>query len=185
LVDEIETRHRTSARRTNPHTARLRPEHVTTTATRLPTNVLALAGSAVLAVALAACSAEPSHTGASETTPMSSFVMSSATSSSAAAPDTVISISLLAFMPPSISVKAGSTVTWRNDEPITHTVTSGTFTGVERTTGLRSGQSPDGLFNARLEGTGDTFSYTFTTPGTYPYYCDIHFGMNATVIVTP
>jgi plastocyanin len=83
-----------------------------------------------------------------------------------------------------VSVKAGSTVTWRNDEPITHTVTSGTFTGVDATTGLRSGQRPDGLFNARLEGQGDTFRYTFATPGTYRYYCDIHYGMNATVVVT-
>jgi plastocyanin len=107
------------------------------------------------------------------------------TTASETARDTEISISLLAFMPASITVKAGSTVTWRNDEPITHTVTSGAYRGVDATTGLRSGQRPDGLFDTRLEGQGDTFSYTFTTPGTYSYYCDIHYGMNATVIVTP
>lgn len=100
-------------------------------------------------------------------------------------PATEISISSLAFMSPMIRVKAGSSVTWQNDEPITHTVTSGTFTGVDTITGLRSGQMPDGLFSARLEGQGDSFTYTFAKPGTYSYYCDIHYGMNATVVVTP
>jgi len=98
---------------------------------------------------------------------------------------TQVSISSLMFMPSSVRIKAGSSVTWRNDEPITHTVTSGSFTGVDATTGLRSGQRPDGLFNARLEGEGDSFTYTFTEPGTYSYYCDIHYGMNANVVVTP
>lgn len=98
---------------------------------------------------------------------------------------TEVGLSSLAFMPPTITVKAGSSVTWRSDEPITHTVTSGAYTGVDATTGLRSGQRPDGIFNARLEGQGDTFTFTFTKPGTYSYYCDIHYGMNGSVVVTP
>ena len=117
--------------------------------------------------------------------PMTTPMTTPTTSSSVTAQVIEVSISSLAFMPPSISVKAGSKVTWRNDEPITHTVTSGAYTGVDTTTGLRSGQRPDGLFNARLEGQGDTFTYTYTEPGTYSYYCDIHYGMNATVVVTP
>ena len=95
-----------------------------------------------------------------------------------------VALKSLMFMPAVLHVKAGTTVTWRNDEPITHTVTSGRVTGVDKMTGLRSAQHPDGRFNATLKASGDTFSYTFKTPGSYPYYCDIHFGMNAEVVVT-
>jgi plastocyanin len=95
----------------------------------------------------------------------------------------VIDLSSLMFHPTTITVKVGDTITWRNDEAITHTVTSGRFVGVDKTTGLRSSQEPDGTFNAKLAGKGRTFSFTFTRPGTYTYYCDIHQGMNATVKV--
>jgi plastocyanin len=95
----------------------------------------------------------------------------------------VINLSSLMFNPPTTTVKVGTTVTWRNDEPITHTVTSGRFQGVDKTTGLRSSQDPDGRFSARLAGKGKTFSFTFTKPGNYTYYCDIHQGMNATITV--
>jgi len=39
------------------------------------------------------------------------------------------------------------------------------------------------VFNAKLAGKGKTFNFTFTEPGTYTYYCDIHQGMNATITV--
>ena len=54
---------------------------------------------------------------------------------------------------------------------------------VNKTTGLRSSQDPDGTFEATLPGKGKTFSFTFTKPGSYTYYCDIHQGMNATIVV--
>jgi plastocyanin len=95
----------------------------------------------------------------------------------------VINLSSLMFDPSTTTVKVGTTVTWRNDEPITHTVTSGSFGGVDRSTGLRSSQEPDGTFNAKLPGKGKTFSFTFTKPGNYTYYCDVHQGMNATITV--
>jgi plastocyanin len=95
----------------------------------------------------------------------------------------VINLSSLMFDPASTTVPVGTTVTWRNDEPITHTITSGRFIGVDQTTGLRSSQDPDGTFEATLPGKGETFSFAFTKPGTYTYYCDIHQGMNATITV--
>jgi plastocyanin len=95
----------------------------------------------------------------------------------------VVTLRSLMFMPDPLKITVGQTVTWRNDEPITHTVTSGRVTGVDPKTGLRSGQRPDGLFNARLPTKGSTFSFTFTKAGTYSYYCDIHQGMNASVVV--
>jgi plastocyanin len=95
-----------------------------------------------------------------------------------------VALKLLAFAPKDLTVASGTTVTWRNDEAIGHTVTSGAVTGVDATTGLRSGQTPDGLFDKPLAAKGDTFSHTFDQPGTYSYYCAIHLGMNARVVVT-
>jgi plastocyanin len=107
-----------------------------------------------------------------------------APSSAASAPaGPVINLSSLMFNPSTTTVPVGTTITWRNDEPITHTVTSGRYEGVDKTTGLRSSQDPDGTFEAKLEGKGKTFSFTFTEPGSYTYYCDIHQGMNATIVV--
>jgi plastocyanin len=104
---------------------------------------------------------------------------------SSAAEGTTVSLKSLQFSPATLTVKAGTKVTWKNDEPITHTVTSGSVTGVDPSTGLRSGQTPDGMFDGKLSSKGSTFSYTFTKAGTYSYYCSIHDGMNAKVVVTP
>jgi plastocyanin len=96
-----------------------------------------------------------------------------------------VRVKLLAFAPSPLRIKAGTTVTWTDDEPVTHTVTSGTVTGVDATTGLRAGQQPDGRFDGRLDGTGRTFSYRFAEAGEFSYFCSIHHGMNAAVVVTP
>lgn len=125
----------------------------------------------ISAGALAGCSAQAES---SATAPI-------ATTSAPAGP--VINLSSLMFNPSTTTVPVGTTITWRNDEPITHTVTSGRYEGVDKTTGLRSEQYPDGTFNAELGGKGKTFSFTFTKPGSYTYYCDIHQGMNATIVV--
>ena len=125
---------------------------------------------AALTLSLAACSSSPGA--------------DSGRASAAGSNATVISLKSLMFMPEKLTVQRGTKVTWRNDEPITHTVTSGAVTGLDKGSGLRTGQKPDGRFNRTLKGKGDTFSYTFTKPGTYPYYCDIHFGMNAEIVVT-
>jgi plastocyanin len=129
------------------------------------------AASVITAAAFAGCSANAE----------SSMTPPTGTRSAPAGP--VINLSSLMFNPSTTTVKVGTTVTWRNDEPITHTVTSGRFQGVDKNTGLRSSQNPDGTFSAKLPGKGKTFSFTFTQPGTYTYYCDIHQGMNATITV--
>jgi plastocyanin len=131
-----------------------------------------LIGSAFLiaAASVAGCSAEAA-------------LPPSAPTSASVPAGPVIKLSSLMFNPSTTTVQQGTTVTWRNDEPITHTVTSGRYDGVDKTTGLRSEQYPDGTFNAKVEGKGKTFSFTFTKPGSYTYYCDIHQGMNATIVV--
>jgi plastocyanin len=72
----------------------------------------------------------------------------------------------MAFSPSSITVSAGTTVTWTNKDAIAHTVTSLT-----------------NLFNSGNLNSGGTFSYTFATAGSYSYYCSIHPTMTATVTV--
>lgn len=82
---------------------------------------------------------------------------------------TRVNIQSFAFQPQTIQVARGTTVTWTNQDGAPHTVTfrSGGMTGSDA---LQRGQS---------------FSYTFTTAGTYAYYCGAHPYMTGTVIVTP
>ena len=92
----------------------------------------------------------------------------------------------LKFMPETITVPVGTTVTWRNGETIGHTITSGAWGDVNESTGIRGSQSADGLFDHALAPKGqegDTFSFTFDEPGEYPYFCQPHLAMNAMVIV--
>lgn len=79
-----------------------------------------------------------------------------------------VTITDFKFDPPSLSVKAGTTVTWTNKDEEPHSV-------------VASG----GAFRSSTMGTGATFSYTFTAPGTFDYVCGIHPFMPGTVTVTP
>lgn len=72
----------------------------------------------------------------------------------------------MAFSPSTITVTAGTAVTWTNKDAVTHNVTS----------------SP-ALFSSGSLVTGATYSFTFSTPGTYSYKCTIHPSMTGTVIV--
>ncbi len=71
------------------------------------------------------------------------------------------------FEPRVASVRTGTTVVWRNNGTLRHTVTSS-----------------DGLFDSDLLRSGETFSITFTRPGTFAYVCAIHPGMGGVVEVT-
>lgn len=96
---------------------------------------------------------------------------SGATSTSPATPAvgvTQVRIVGFAFAPATIQVKAGTTVTWTNEDTAPHTVT------------FRNGMRDSGVLRQ-----GQSFSYTFTTTGTYDYYCALHPAMTASVVVTP
>ncbi|MCW2869434.1 cupredoxin family copper-binding protein [Actinacidiphila oryziradicis] len=80
-----------------------------------------------------------------------------------------VAIKNFAFSPAVLKVKAGTTVTWTNQDTDAHTVTS---TG-----------SGGPLKSAALA-TRATYRYTFTKPGTYAYLCTIHPFMTATVEVS-
>lgn len=70
------------------------------------------------------------------------------------------------FSLPTVTVPAGATVTWVNHDDDAHTVTSTT-----------------GLFGSPGLDTDDSFSYRFTKPGTYQYFCTLHPLMVGTVVV--
>ena len=82
-----------------------------------------------------------------------------------------------AFQPNPIQVSVGTTVTWTNNDAQPHTVTSG------------SNGQPDNKFNSSpnftpLLNAGQTFSFTFTQAGEYPYFCMLHPNMVGTVSVS-
>ena len=85
---------------------------------------------------------------------------------SAQAANAEVQIDQFTFAPPRLSVKAGTTVTWINDDDIPHTVASSSK-----------------LFKSKALDTNDKFSFTFTTPGTYAYFCSVHPHMTGTVVV--
>jgi plastocyanin len=70
------------------------------------------------------------------------------------------------FAPMSITVKAGTSVTWKNLDGEPHTVTSA-----------------DGLFRSGAIDQNESFTFKFDKPGTYKYVCSIHPKMMAAVIV--
>lgn len=85
-----------------------------------------------------------------------------------------VSASGTSFSPANITIEAGDAVKWSSTG--THTVTSGTGS---------SAPNVGVLFDQSLP-SGQTFTFTFTTPGTYPYFCRPHegLGMKGTVTVT-
>jgi plastocyanin len=70
-----------------------------------------------------------------------------------------------AFRPAEVTVRAGESVRWVNDDATFHTVTS---------SDRQELRQPNGRFDAVLDTAGESFSYTFEEPGSYPYYCQPH-----------
>ena len=77
----------------------------------------------------------------------------------------------LKFLPPEIEITAGTTVTWINQDVVAHTAT-------------HKVKLEDQLFNSPYLTTGESFSFTFEKPGTYPVYCLPHPFMTQTVVVS-
>lgn len=79
-----------------------------------------------------------------------------------------ININNFAFAPKVLTVAVGTTVTWSNKDEEPHTVVNAA--------------SPPAFKSAALDG-GDSYSFTFTRPGTYQFFCSIHPFMTGTVVV--
>jgi plastocyanin len=70
------------------------------------------------------------------------------------------------FAPVAFTARVGEEVVWKNTGALVHTVTA-----------------DDGTFDSGNLSTGDSFSFTFDTPGTYTYHCEVHPNMTATITV--
>lgn len=113
-----------------------------------------------LAVGLAFIVAPPEEDGEDGATP--------GAEAEAAAGDEAAAVEIadFAFSPDTLTVAAGSTVTWTNADGTTHTATA-----------------DDGAFDSDRLAEGDSYEETFDEPGTYAYHCDIHRGMEGTIVV--
>ncbi|HEY4408542.1 MAG TPA: cupredoxin domain-containing protein [Acidimicrobiia bacterium] len=78
-----------------------------------------------------------------------------------------VTVDNFSFMPAAIKVKTGTTVTWTNNDEEPHSVVS----------------SEEPMRSPTLAGPHNTFTHTFTKPGTYHYNCGIHPFMHGTVEV--
>jgi plastocyanin len=80
--------------------------------------------------------------------------------------ETAIKIDNFTFTPATVTVPAGSTIRWTNHDDIPHNVVS-----------------EDKSFKSKAMDTDEQFSYTFTKPGTYNYFCSIHPKMTGKIVV--
>jgi len=76
------------------------------------------------------------------------------------------------FIPSTVTIDVGGTVTWENNDTAAHTSTAGSAT-----------EGPSGVFDSSLIMAGSSFSHTFDSAGTYDYFCMVHPWMEGTVIV--
>ena len=75
-----------------------------------------------------------------------------------------------------IKIKVGTTITWTNVSAAPHTVTGQGTSDAKFNTG-----SP--ILTQGDAGAASVFTFTFTTPGTYDYYCTLHPSMVAQITV--
>ncbi|WAH37296.1 multicopper oxidase domain-containing protein [Alicyclobacillus dauci] len=104
-------------------------------------------------------------------TPVSSHASNTVTPTVVKGDHVTIDMHDSTFNPATIQVMPGTTVTWKNDDLMPHTVTSG------------SNNQPSGLFNSGDVDQGKTFSYKFTKAGSYSYFCTYHPSMVGQVVV--
>ena len=95
--------------------------------------------------------------------PSSSF---GATHDDKSSSEAAVKIDNFSFSPATITVPPGTTVRWTNRDDIPHTVVS-----------------EDKAFKSKVLDTDEQFTYTFTKPGTYGYFCSIHPKMTAKIVV--
>ena len=78
----------------------------------------------------------------------------------------VVAIDNFTFNPQRITVKAGTAVTWTNNDDIPHAVAAS-----------------DRSFKSKVLDAGDSYTFTFVTPGNYQYFCSLHPHMTGTIVV--
>jgi len=82
--------------------------------------------------------------------------------------EVAVKIENFAFIPKELDIAAGTTVTWQNADDVPHTATS---------------KDDPQVFDSGPLDTDDKFSFTFSKPGKYAYYCKVHPHMTGVVVV--
>lgn len=77
-----------------------------------------------------------------------------------------VTIDNFSFTPASLTVPVGTSVTWVNRDDVPHTIVNDNH-----------------KFRSRALDTDEKFSYNFTNPGTYEYYCSLHPKMTGKIVV--
>ena len=97
------------------------------------------------------------------------FMMMAVPAMTKAAPPSAtaaVQIGNFTFKEAVVTVKTGTTITWTNGDDIPHTVVS-----------------KDGLFKSKVLDSGDHFSFTFSKPGQFGYFCSLHPHMTGMIVV--
>ncbi len=77
-----------------------------------------------------------------------------------------VKIDSFKFITPDLTIAAGDVVTWTHEDSAAHTVTA-----------------DDSSFDSDRLSSGETFSFTFSQPGTYGYHCNLHPSMTGRIVV--
>jgi plastocyanin len=117
---------------------------------------------ATLALATA-CGSGSSGGGAAPSSPVTA---SASSGSGSAVGGSTVEIKNFMFTPKTLTVRVGTTVTWKFEDSTQHTVTA-----------------DDNSFTSSALGSGQTYTHTFTTAGTVNYHCSIHTFMTGTIMV--
>jgi len=88
-----------------------------------------------------------------------------ATLGAANAAEVKVGIDNFTFNPKVVTVKVGDTVVWTNNDDIPHVV------------------ADPQKFKSKALDTGDTYAFTFATPGSYDYFCSLHPHMTGRIVV--
>jgi plastocyanin len=124
-----------------------------------------LVGIIAVLAALTTVAACGSDSGGGEAPPATATASASSGSAPAGGGSTVEIMNFM-FMPGSLTVPVGTTVTWKFDDSTDHTVSA-----------------DDNSFASSPMANGQTFTHTFSTAGTVAYHCSIHPFMKGTIIV--
>jgi plastocyanin len=109
----------------------------------------------------------PSPMASPAASPAASPVTSPAAGSPAATTGDTVAIRDFAFQPAALDVALGTTMTWTNEDSVQHTATA-----------------DDGSFDSGELAQDESFSHTFSTPGTFTYICTIHPSMTGAITVS-
>ena len=121
----------------------------------------------IFLVAIGAFLYQKSHTAQPTASPSASVAASASPEASPSVSGQSVTVLDFAFSPKDITVNAGDTVTWTNQDSMDHTVTS----------------TDGGPLDSGNLSKGASYRHTFSTPGTYRYHCAYHPSMTGTVTV--